>query len=217
MRMCIFSSLWSADETLNFLSFTYQKKISPKSTQPVYFLHFFSLQCNFQCNSQCKSQRTNLIMPYGETQSLERLGKIRDDFCVCIAQIEEDIKLNNNLVKTQYLSAFGSVVECTDLSTIRTNAIFAWNIIDVFVKIVNLEELRQRYLVETVAWGKRNDVKKDRRRKRELVNEDNPWNPKHTRQNCLNWSLFFYNLCILCISELDYLYWSGKIEYESFY
>ena len=61
-------------------------------------------------------------MPYGENQFLERLGKIRDDIRDCIAQIGEDIKRNNNLVNIQFLSAFGSVVESTDLSTIRTKA-----------------------------------------------------------------------------------------------
>ena len=97
-------------------------------------------------------------MPYGENQILERLGKFRDDIRDCIAQIGEDIKRNKNLVNIQYSSAFGSVVESTDLSTIRTNATFARNIIDDAVKIVNLEEQRWRYLVESDAWRKRNDV-----------------------------------------------------------
>ena len=62
---------------------------------------------------------------------------------------------------------------------------FARNIIDDVVKIVNLEEQRRRYLVELDGWRKRNDVKKNRRRKREMVNEDNPYNPKLTRQTSL--------------------------------
>ena len=124
-------------------------------------------------------------MPYGEKQILERLGKIRDDIRDCIAQIEEDIKRNNNLDKIQYSSAFRSVAESTDLSTIRTNAKFARNIIDDVVKIVNLEEQRRRYLVELDACRKRNDFNKNRRRKRELVNEDNPYNAKLTRQTSL--------------------------------
>ena len=124
-------------------------------------------------------------MPYGENQILERLGKIRDDIRDCIAQIEEDIKRNNNLVIIQYLSAFGSVIESTDLSTIRTNAMFARNIIDDVVKIVNLEDQRRRYLVELDDWRKKNDVKKNRKRKREMVNEDNPHYPKLTRQTSL--------------------------------
>ena len=87
-------------------------------------------------------------MPFTENRILERLGKFRDDFRDCIAQIGEDIKRNNNLVNIQYLSAFGSVVESTDLSTIRTNAMFARNIIDDVVKELSLEEQRRRYLVE---------------------------------------------------------------------
>ena len=35
MCRCNFSSLWSAGETMKFLSYTYQKKFSLKSTQPV--------------------------------------------------------------------------------------------------------------------------------------------------------------------------------------
>ena len=94
-------------------------------------------------------------MPYAENQILERLGKIRGDIRDCIAQVGEDIKRNNNFVNIQYLSAFGSVVQSTDLSTIRTNAMFARNIIDDVVKIVNLEEQRRRYLVELDAWRKK--------------------------------------------------------------
>ena len=124
-------------------------------------------------------------MPYGENQILERMGKIRDDIRDCVAQIGEDIKRKNNLVNVQYLSAFGSVVESTNLSTIRTNAMFARNIIDDVVKIVDLEEKRRRYLVELDGCRKRNDVKKNRKRKREMVNEDNPYNPKLRRQTSL--------------------------------
>ena len=124
-------------------------------------------------------------MPYGENQILERMGKIRDDIRDCIAQIGEDIKRNNNLVNVQYLSAFGSVVESTNLSTIRTNALFARNIIDDVVKIVDLEERRRRYLVELDGCRKGNDVRKNRKRKREMVNEDNPYNPKLRRQTSL--------------------------------
>ena len=81
-------------------------------------------------------------MPYCENQILERMGKIRDVIRDCIAQIGEDIKRNNNLVNVQNLSAFGSVVESTNMSTIRTNAMFARIIIDDVVKIVDLEEMR---------------------------------------------------------------------------
>ena len=87
-------------------------------------------------------------MPYTENRILERLGKFFDDFRDCIAQIGQDIERNNNLVNIQYLSAFGSVVESTDLSTIRTNAMFARNIIDDVFKELSLEEQRRRYLVE---------------------------------------------------------------------
>ena len=124
-------------------------------------------------------------MPYTEKQILERLGKIRDDLRDCVAQIGEDIKQKNNLVNIQYLSAIGSVVESTDLSTIRTNAMFARNIIDDVVKIVNLEEQRRRYSVALDTLRKRNDVKSNRKRKREMVNEDNPYNPKVRRQTSL--------------------------------
>ena len=124
-------------------------------------------------------------MPYGENQILERLGKIRDEVRDCIAQIGEDIKRNNNLINIQYLSEFGSVIESTDLSTIRTNVMFARNIIDDVVKIVDLEEKRRRYLVELDGQRKRNDIKKNRKRKREMVNEDNPYNPKLRRQTSL--------------------------------
>ena len=62
---------------------------------------------------------------------------------------------------------------------------FARNIIDDVVKIVSVEEQRQRYLVELDGWRKRNDVKNNKRRKREMVNEDNPYNPKLTRQTSL--------------------------------
>ena len=124
-------------------------------------------------------------MPYGENQIMERGRKIRDDIRDCIAQIGEDIKRNNNLVNVQYLSAFGSVVESINLSTIRTNAMFARNIIDDVVKIVDLEEKRRKYLVELDGCRKRNDVKKNRKRKREMVNEDNPYNPKLRRQTSL--------------------------------
>ena len=144
-------------------------------------------------------------MPYGENQILERMGKIGDDVRDCIAQIGEDIKRNNNLVNVQYLSAFGSVFESTNLSTIRTNAMFARNIIDDVVKIVDLEEKRRRILMELDGCRKRNDVKKNRKRKPEMFNEDNPYNhPKLRRQTSLQSSINFYNLCILCISELDY-------------
>ena len=124
-------------------------------------------------------------MPYGENQILERVGKIRDDIRDCIAKTGEDIKRNNNLVNVQYLSATGSVVESINLSTIRTNAMFARNIIDDVVKIVDLEEKRRKYLVELDGCRKRNDVKKNRKRKREMVNEDNPYNPKLRRQTSL--------------------------------
>ena len=70
-------------------------------------------------------------------------------------------------------------------STIRTNVMFARNIIDDVVKIVDLEEKRRRYLVELDGQRKRNDVKKNRKRKREMVNEDNPCNPKLRRQTSL--------------------------------
>ena len=109
-------------------------------------------------------------MPYGENHFLERFGKNCDDIRDCIAQNGEDIKRDNNLVNIQYLSAFGKIVESTALSTIRTNAVFVRNIIDDVVKIVNFEEQRRRYLVELDGWRKRIDVKKNRRRKRELVN-----------------------------------------------
>ena len=124
-------------------------------------------------------------MSYGENQIFEKLGNIRDDIRDCVAQIGEDIKQNNNLVNIQYLSVFGSVVESTDLSTIRTNALFARNIIDDVVKIVNLEDQRRRHLVELDGWRKRNVVKKNRNRKREMFNEDNPYNPKIRRQTSL--------------------------------
>ena len=55
---------------------------------------------------------------------------------------------------------------------------FARNVIDDVVKIVNLEEQRRSCLVELDASQKRIEVKKNRRRKRELVNED-----IHTIQN----------------------------------
>ena len=124
-------------------------------------------------------------MPYTENQLLERLGKIREDIVDCIAQIGEDIQRNNELINVEYLKSLGSVIESVDLSSIRTNAIFARNVINDVVKMVDLEENRRKYLNELDALRKRNDVKKERKRKRQLDNEESPYKAKLHRQDSL--------------------------------
>ena len=123
-------------------------------------------------------------MPYSENQLLERLGKIRDEVTDSVAKIHEDVQRNNELINTNVMTNFADNILTIELSAIRTNIMFAKNILAEMGRLIDYEEQRRRYTMELEALRKKQDVKNQRKRARQQDIEENPY-PKVGRNSLI--------------------------------
>ena len=72
-------------------------------------------------------------------QLIERHRKIKEDIGDYVAQMQEDLKRANQLINITYLNELANCIENVDVSIIRTNIIFATNILENLKKITERE------------------------------------------------------------------------------
>ena len=101
-----------------------------------------------------------------QNQLIERLGKIKEDIGDCVAQMQEDLKRDNQLINNAYLTELANCIENVEVSIVRTHIIFATNILENLKKITEKEEKRREIMKTLSAVQLRDDVKNQRKRKR---------------------------------------------------
>ena len=63
-------------------------------------------------------------------QLIERHGKIKEDIGEYVAQMQEDLKRDNQLINITYLTELANCIENVDVTNVRTHIIFATNILE---------------------------------------------------------------------------------------
>ena len=121
-------------------------------------------------------------MAQNKNQLIERHGKIKEDIGDYVAQMQEDLKRDNQLINITYLPELASCIENVDVSNVRTHIIFATNILENLKKITEKEEKRREIMRTLSAVQLRNDVTNQRKRKRTEAKLETPYK----RQNSLD-------------------------------
>ena len=121
-------------------------------------------------------------MAQNKNQLIERHGKIKEDIGDYVAQMQEDLKRDNQLINITYLTELASCIENVDVSNVRTHIIFATNIMENLKKITEKEEKRREIMRTLSAVQLRNDVTNQRKRKRTEAKLETPYK----RQNSLD-------------------------------
>ena len=83
-----------------------------------------------------------------------------------MAQRQDDLKRDNQLINITYLTELANCIENVDVSFVRTHKIFATNILENLKKITETEEKRREIMKTHSAVQLRNDVTNQRKRKR---------------------------------------------------
>ena len=115
-------------------------------------------------------------------QLIERHGKINEDIGDYVAQLQEDLKRDNQLINITYLTELANCTENVDVSNVRTHNIFTTNILENLKKITEKEEKRREIMRTLSAAQLRNDVTNQRKRKRAEAKLETPYK----RQNLLD-------------------------------
>ena len=79
-------------------------------------------------------------------QLIERNGKIKDDISDYVAQMQEDLKRDNELITIGYLTGLADCIENVDVSIVRAHIIFAKNILEGLQKITEKEAVSYTHL-----------------------------------------------------------------------
>ena len=77
-------------------------------------------------------------------QLIERHGKIKEDIGDYVAQMQEDLKRDNQLINITYLTELASCIENVDVSNVRTHIIFATNMLENLKKITEKRRIDVR-------------------------------------------------------------------------
>ena len=115
-------------------------------------------------------------------QLIERHRKIKEDNGDYVAQMQEDLKRDNQLITITYLTELANCIENVDVPKVRTHIIFANNILENLKKITEKEEKRSEIMRTLSAVQLRNDVTNQRKRKRAEAKLETPYK----RQNSLD-------------------------------
>ena len=121
-------------------------------------------------------------MAQNVNQLIERHGKIKEDIGDYVAQMQEDLKRDNQLITITYLTELANCIENVDVSNVRTHIFFATNILENLKKITEKEEKRSEIMRTLSAVQLRNDVTNQRKRKRAEAKLETPYK----RQNSLD-------------------------------
>ena len=97
-----------------------------------------------------------------------------------VAQWQEDLKRDNQLINNTYLTEQANCIEYINVSIVRTHIIFATNLLENLKKITEEEEKRREIMNTLSAAQLRNDVTNQRKRKR------NETETPYKRQNSLD-------------------------------
>ena len=123
---------------------------------------------------------------YSEQQLLDKLRKLNLEIGDLIAQVNEDFQRSNTLINVEYLKALANCINTVNIPDVRQNIIFARNMIGDLLKLMDEEEKRRYCKQNLDVIRQKDNVKNQRKRKREEEIQEDLYNFRAKRQNSLS-------------------------------
>ena len=123
---------------------------------------------------------------YSEQQLLDKLRKLNLEIGDLIAQVNEDFQRSNTLINVEYLKALANCINTVNIPDVRQNIIFARNMIGDLLKLMDEEEKRRSCKQNLDVIRQKDNVKNQRKRKREEEIQEDLYNFRAKRQNSLS-------------------------------